>query len=142
MGSDDKSEVGVVSGKMELSDGTSNISFSPQVNPGIRRPDQRTRGFNQYDSGMRQYWDASGAQRHDFTLKNISKAKADKLNAWWQSLTILEFYADKDGAPATSIYARINPAGSRPFQYTFGQTVDTIHEAVVTIVEVSSSSST
>jgi hypothetical protein len=141
MGSKNQSEVGVVSGTMELSDGISSVSFSPQITPGIRRPDQRTRGFNQYDSGMRQYWDAEGGQRHEFTLKNISKAKADKLNAWWQSLTILEFYADKDGAPATSIYARINPAGSRPFQYTFGQTIDTIYEAAITIVEVSSSSS-
>jgi len=130
-----------VSGTMELSDGTSSISFAAQISPGIHRPDSRTRGFNQYDSGMRQYWDTGGGERNEFSLKNISKAKADKLNAWWQGLTILEFYADKDGAPATFIYSRINPAGSRPFQYTFGQTVDTIHEAAVRIVEVSSSSS-
>ena len=130
-----------MSGYMELSDGTSSISFSPLVQPGIRKPDMRTRGFNQYDGGMRQYWDAEGAERDDFSLSNISKANADKLNQWWQDLTILVFKNDLDGAPASSIYARINPAGSRPFQYTFGQTIDTKFQATVTILEVSSSSS-
>lgn len=130
-----------MSGKMELSDGTSSVSFSPLIDPGIRRPDNRTRGFHQYDGGPRQYWDAEGARRDDFSLNNISKATADQLNLWWQKLTILEFYGDKDGAPATSIYARINPAGSRPFQWMWGQEVDTKYEATVTIVEVSSSSS-
>jgi hypothetical protein len=43
---------------------------------------------------MRQYWDAGGGQRHDFSLNNVSKAKADKLNQWWQDLTILEFSQD------------------------------------------------
>lgn len=131
----------MVSGYMELSDGTSSISFSPLVNPGIRKPDMRTRGFNQYDGGMRQFWDAGGGERDDYSLNNISKADADKMNEWWQDLRILEFRNDLDGEPATFIYARLNPAGSRPFQFTFGQTVDTKFQATVTIPEVSSSSS-
>jgi hypothetical protein len=126
---------------MELSDGTSSISFSPLVNPGIRRPGRRTRGHNQYDGGPCQYWDAEGAFREDFSLNNISKADADQLNEWWQQLRILVFKADLDGDPTGTIYARINPAGGRPFQFMFGQTVDTKFEATVTVVEVSSSSS-
>ncbi len=84
----------MVSGTMELSDGTSSVGFSPLVDPGIRRPDSRTRGVHQYDGGPRQYWDAEGAQRHDFSLNNVSKAKADQLNLWWQSLTVLQFRQD------------------------------------------------
>lgn len=93
-----------MSGAMELSDGTSSISFSPLVEPGIRRPDNRTRGVHQYDGGSRQYWDASGGFREDFSLNNVSKAKADQLNEWWEKLTILQFrqddiviFADLDG---------------------------------------------
>jgi hypothetical protein len=141
MGRGDQSEVALVSGYMELSDGTTSISFSPLIAPGIRRPDQRNKGFNQYDGGMRQYWDASGGERHDYSLNNISKSDADKLNQWWQDLTILEFQKDLDGDPGTFIYCRLNPAGSRPFQWMFGQEADTKFEATVTIAEVSSSSS-
>ena len=130
-----------MSGKMELSDGTSSVSFSPLVEPGIKRPDSRNRGYHQYDGGPRQYWDASGGERHEFELNDISKTTADLLNQWWQNLTILEFYSDKDGAPGTFIYARINPAGTRPFQWEFGREVDTKFEATVTILQVSSSSS-
>ena len=93
-----------MSGKMELSDGTSSVGFSPLVEPGIRRPDNRTRGVHQYDSGQRQYWDAAGGFREGFSLNNISKAKADQLNKWWRGLTILQFrqddiviFADLDG---------------------------------------------
>jgi len=141
MGSRNQSEVGLVSGYMELSDGTSSISFSPLVSPGIREPNTRARGFNQYDGGMRQYWDAGGLERDEHSLNNISKADADKMNAWWRALTILTFTPDLDGAPGTTNYARLNPAGSRPFQFTFGQTIDTKFQATVTILEVSSSSS-
>lgn len=130
-----------MAGYMELSDGTTSISFSPLINPGIRRPDTRNRGFHQYDSGIRQYWDSGGGERDDYSLSNISKTDADKLNEWWQGLTILVFKADLDGDPGTSIFARLNPTGGRPFQWTFGQPVDTKFEAVVTILEVSSSSS-
>lgn len=130
-----------MAGYMELSDGTSSISFSPLINPGIRRPDARNRGFHQYDGGPRQYWDTSGGERHEHSLNNISQADAIKLNEWWQGLAILVFKADLDGAPGTSIFARLNPAGGRPFQWMFGQPVDTKYEAAVTILETSSSSS-
>jgi hypothetical protein len=130
-----------MAGYMKLDDGTSNVSFSPQIAPGINRPDQRNKGVHQYDGGLRQYWDTGGGRRDTFTLKNVSKAKADLLNQWWQNLTILIFTPDLDGAPGTTHNVRLNPAGGRPFQFTFGQTVDTIFEAVVTIPEVSSSSS-
>ena len=130
-----------MSGYMELSDGNSSVSFAALVQPGIRRPDGRTRGVKQADSGMRQYWDAGGGLREDFSLNNISKTDADKFNAWWESLTILEFRKDLDGDSATFEYVRINPAGGRPFQFMWGQTVDTKFEAVVTILETSSSSS-
>ncbi len=126
---------------MELSDGTSSVSFSPLVNPGIRKPDNRDRGFNQYDGGMRQYWATGGGAREDFSLNNISHARALQLNLWWRNLTILEFRRDLDGAPADFEYSRINPAGGRPFQWMFGQAVDTKYEATVTILETSSSSS-
>jgi hypothetical protein len=88
---------------MELSDGTSSVSFSPLIDPGLRRPDKRTRGVHQYDSGIRQYWDASGGERHDFSLNNISKATADRLNQWWQDLTILQFLSD-----GIAIYAHLD----------------------------------
>lgn len=131
----------VVSGYMELSDGTSSISVAARVDPGIRRPDNRNRGFNQYDGGMRQYWDTEGARRDEYVLNNISHADAIKLNQWWQDLTILIWTPDLDTAPGTTVNARLNPAGSRPFQWMFGQAVDTKYEAGVTILEVSSSSS-
>lgn len=130
-----------MAGYMELSDGTSSISFAALIEPGINRPDQRTRGVIQYDSGTRQYWDAEGAERHEYSLNNISQADAAKLNAWWQSLTILEFRKDLDGDAGTFIYSRLNPAGGRPFQWMFGQPVNTKYEATVRIPEVSSSSS-
>lgn len=128
-------------GYMKLDDGTTAKSFAALVAPGIRRPDDRTRGWHQYDGGPRQYWDASGGFNETFSLNNISHADAIKLNQWWQDLTILVFTEDLDGDPGTTRFARLSPAGSRPFQWMFGQTVDTKYEATVTIVEVSSSSS-
>ena len=129
-----------MSGYMELSDGTSSISFAPLINPGIRKPEDRNRGYNQYDGGKRQYWDTGGATREEFALNNISHADAVQLNLWWRNLTILEFRRDLDGAPADFVYTRLNPAGKRPFQWMFGQEVNTKYEATVTIPEVSSSS--
>jgi hypothetical protein len=105
-----QSEVAVVKGAMELSDGTSSVAFSPLIQPGIRRPDNRTRGVHQYDGGPRQYWDASGGERHDFSLNNISKADADQLNQWWQNLTILHFLSD-----GIAIYANLD--GDSQFFY-------------------------
>lgn len=125
---------------MELGDDVSSISFAALIAPGIRKPDSRNRGFNQYDSGIRQYWDTGGGERDDFVLNNISHADALQLNLWWRKLTILTWKKDLDGAPGDSIYARINPAGGRPFQWTFGQPVNTKYEATVTILETSSSS--
>lgn len=130
-----------MSGYMELGDDTSSISFAALIEPGLRRPDNRTRGVNQYDSGIRQYWDVGGGRRDDYSLNNISHADAIKLNEWWQNLTILVWTPDLDTAPGTAVFARLNPAGSRPFQWMFGQAVDTKYEATVTILEVSSSSS-
>ena len=130
-----------MAGYMELSDGVSNISFAALVKPGIRKPDDRNRGFNQYDSGIRQYWDTGGGEREDFVLNNISHADALQLNLWWRQLSILTWKRDLDGAPGESIYARINPAGGRPFQWMFQQPVDTLYEATVTILETTSSSS-
>lgn len=130
-----------MAGTKRLTDGTNTVDFSPRVEPGIRRPDARTRGWHQYDGGPRQYWDASGGFREDFKLEDITKTRADQLNTWWQNLTILVFTEDLDAAPGDTIFSRINPAGGRPFQWEFGKTIDTKFEATVTIVEVSSSSS-
>lgn len=130
-----------MAGNMLLSDGTSSVSFSPLINPGIRRPDAWTRGVHQYDGGMRQYWSIESGRQEHFSLNNVSSTNAAILNGWWQDLTILVFTPNLDGAPEATIYARLSPAGGRPFQWMWGREVDTTYEATVTIVEVSSSSS-
>lgn len=91
--------------RMQLTDGTDTVTFSPLVSPEYDRTDSRYRGSFKADSGDIQLYDLGGAQRHNLALNDLSKADADQLNLWWRNLTILDYipkatigvYADLNG---------------------------------------------
>ncbi len=90
--------------KMQLTDRSTTVAFSPLVNPAFARPDSRTRGSFQASDKTRQFWDTGGAYRGNLGLNDISQADADQLNQWWRDLAILDF---SDGIE-TAVFANLN----------------------------------
>jgi len=125
--------------RMALSDGVDTVYLSPLVDR-YNQPDARVRGYNQYDSGIRQYWDFGAGEKHELSVNDVAHSIAGILNNWWQSLTILTVTPDNN-VPASTYYARINPAGQRPMQMMFDTGYQNRYEGTITLHEVSSSSS-
>ena len=126
--------------KMQIEDGTSSVGLDPLDTPQYQRPDARRRGYRQYDSGVRQYWDTGASERHTISVNDIAQTEADLINTWWRNLTILTVTPDT-GAPGTTYYARVNPGGQRPFQMMFATGYQSKYAATLTLNECSSSSS-
>lgn len=91
--------------KMTLDDGTNSVTFSPILSPIYDRPDSRYRGSFRPDSGDVQLYDLGGGRLHTFTLNNLTKTEADRINGWWDDLTILNYIVD---GTTTSIFADLN----------------------------------
>lgn len=126
--------------KMQVAVGGTTITFTPRTDPAFVRADSRNRGHFQASDATRQLWDTGGAHKGAFTLNDMSKADADQLNAWWRGLSIVTYTPNTD-SPGDTVFARISPAGQKPFQMDFDTGHQNRYTGTVTIIETNSSSS-
>jgi len=120
-----------MAGTMRLTDGADTIDFSPIL--GYDAPYARREVVNITLSGKRYTHKWNQKERHDVPLINVSEADRDQYYIWWNAKTALTFTADQDGAPGTTITARLmNP--DFPLQL-FNQASFITYAGTLTIVE-------
>lgn len=102
-----------MAGNMRLTDGVDTIDFSPIL--GYDSPYSRREAVNVTLSGKRFTHKWNQKERHDVPLIDVSQADRDQYFTWWDTKVELTFTADQDGAPGTTITAKLmNP--DFPFQ--------------------------
>lgn len=94
-----------MAGTMRLTDGGTTIDFSPIL--GYDSPYARREVVNITLSGKRYTHKWNQKERHDVPIINISQANRDQYYTWWDAKTELTFTPDLDGAPGTTITAKL-----------------------------------
>lgn len=119
-----------------ITDGTSSLDISPIR--GQNDPENRGRDLMVNKAGVTDAHDWGGKNVYEVPFNNLSKTKAEQLLTWWDSLTVLTFTPDLQGAPGTTKSVLIDEV-PRPVQM-WGGNWDNLFAGQITLYEVSSQS--
>ncbi len=121
-----------MAGQMRLTDGVDTITFSPIL--GYELPYARREAVNITISGKSFVHKWNMKELHEPPLINVSQASRDQFFTWWDEKTELTFTPDFDGAPGTTITAKLM-GDEFPFQLFNPASFDTYRGTLI-ILEV------
>jgi len=121
-----------MAGNVRFTDGGTTITLSPIL--GFILPYRRREAVNTTLSGKTFVNKWNQKERYDVPFINVSQSDRNQFFTWWDSKTELTFTPDQDGAPGTTITAKLM-GDDFPFQLWNLKAFDT-YAGTLVVVEV------